>query len=68
MFICLSGRIPPSVDKADDYRHAVEASYCDVFISGDRQLLRSIPRLHHTLLPLDIDELIGTNASGPKLP
>lgn len=58
LFICLvDGRVP-SVDKVDDYRHVIEASYCDVFVSNDNQLLRSIPRLHPTLAALRIDDLV----------
>jgi hypothetical protein len=58
-FICLVNRRVPSVDKVDDYRHVVEASYSDVFVSNDRQLLRSLPRLQPTLVPLALDALVG---------
>jgi hypothetical protein len=35
-----------SSDKDDDFRHVIEASYCDVFVTGDRQLTKAVPRLH----------------------
>jgi hypothetical protein len=58
-FICLSdGRIP-STDKVDDYRHAVEAAYCQVFVSGDKQLLRSLERLNRWLTPLDVETFLA---------
>jgi len=45
----VSGGPGASIDKSDDYRHVIEASYCDVFITGDKQLARSVPRLHPEL-------------------
>lgn len=57
-YICLSdGRIP-SVDKVDDYRHCIEAAYCQVFVSGDRQLLRTVNRLNSGLVPLSVTDLL----------
>jgi hypothetical protein len=38
--------VEPSTDKNDDYRHVIEASYADVFVTGDNQLARTVPRLH----------------------
>jgi hypothetical protein len=55
MFICIKDGRAPSVDKVDDYRHVVEASYCDAFITNDGQLLRSISRLHPSLTPFHVD-------------
>jgi hypothetical protein len=36
-------------DKTDDYRHIIEASYADVFVTGDRQLAQTVPRIHSGL-------------------
>ena len=36
-------------DKTDDYRHVIEASYAELFITGDEQLARTAPRLHPQL-------------------
>ncbi len=38
-----------STDKNDDYRHVIEASYANVFVTGDIQLARTVPRLHPEL-------------------
>ena len=57
MFVCLAHGCAPSVDKVDDWRHVVEASYCDTLITNDAQLLRSMPRLHPTLAPLHVGAL-----------
>ena len=62
-FICLAHGRAPSVDKVDDYRHVVEASYCDVFVSNDGQLLRSVSRLHPTLAPVAVGALLGSTSS-----
>ena len=63
MSICLVNGCAPSKDKVDDYRHIVEASYCDVFISNDSQLLSSISRFHPTLAPLDVGAFIRSISS-----
>ena len=46
-----------SLDKLDDYRHVVEASYADVFVTGDGQLARTVPRIHPGLLVVNWDEV-----------
>jgi hypothetical protein len=38
--------VAPGKDKIDDYRHLIEASYCDVFISDDNQLIKNIPQIN----------------------
>ena len=35
-----------SRDKNDDYRHVIEASYAEVFVTGDDQLARTVVRIH----------------------
>ncbi len=42
-----------STDKNDDYRHVIEASYANVFVTGDDQLARTVPRLHPGLQVLE---------------
>jgi len=36
-FIMISNATRPGKDKLDDYKHCFEASYCDAFITADRQ-------------------------------
>jgi hypothetical protein len=36
-FIMISGGVTPGKDKLDDYKHCFEASYCDAFLTADRQ-------------------------------
>lgn len=56
--ICIMHMTAPSKDKIDDYRHLVEASYCDVFITGDDQLYKTVPRINHVIENLKWDNLI----------
>jgi hypothetical protein len=46
-----------SRDKNDDYRHVIEASYCQALVTGDEQLARTTPRLHPELPIVTWDEL-----------
>ena len=46
-------------DKNDDYRHVIEASYCEALVTGDEQLARTTPRLHPGLLVVTWSELGG---------
>lgn len=38
MLTCIEQNVPPRVDKLDDYRHVIEAAYCDVLVTDDGQL------------------------------
>lgn len=57
--ICIMHGDVPSRDKLDDYRHVIEASYCDVFITNDGQLSRTVPRINPDLSVLLWNELVG---------
>ncbi len=48
-----------SRDKTDDLRHVIEASYSDVFVTGDRQLANTVPSIHPNLRVLTWRELHG---------
>lgn len=61
-YICLAHGTTPSVDKVDDYRHCIESSYCDLFVSNDHQLLRSLERMQPRVAPLAISDLLSTPA------
>lgn len=41
----------------DDYRHVIEASYADVFVTGDSQLARTAPRINPELVVLEWSQL-----------
>lgn len=58
--ICIIHKNIPGRDKLDDYRHIIEASYCDIFITNDRQLSRTIPHINPDLRVLLWDDLVGT--------
>ena len=63
MWICISRRVAPAVDKLDDYRHIIEASYCDALVSGDDQLIRTTPRINPALESLRTPELLAGNVT-----
>lgn len=52
VFIAIVPKVVPSEDKVNDHRHIIEASYCDAFISEDRQLLANVPRINGHLEPI----------------
>jgi hypothetical protein len=56
--ICIIHKDVPSKDKLDDYRHIIEASYCDVFVTNDAQLSRTIPHINPDQTVLLWDELM----------
>jgi hypothetical protein len=47
--ICIIHQDVPGKDKNDDYRHVIEASYCDIFVTEDKQLSRTVPRINPDL-------------------
>ncbi len=47
--ICVTHQNVPGKDKNDDYRHVIEASYCDIFVTDDGQLSRTVPRINPDL-------------------
>ena len=62
MWICISKKACPAFDKLDDYRHIIEASYCDAIITQDRQLLRTVRKINPWLEPLDVTALCTQEA------
>jgi len=58
--ICIIHKDVPGRDKLDDYRHIIEASYCDVFVTNDGQLSRTIPHIDPDQTVLLWDDLVGT--------
>lgn len=59
MWVCISHRVSPAFDKLDDYRHVIEASYCDAIVAGDDQLLRTVPRIQPGLGAIRAADLFG---------
>jgi hypothetical protein len=51
-FIVVVHKTPPATDKVDDHRHIVDASYCDVFVTEENQLLANVPRINSRLKPI----------------
>jgi len=52
VFIAVVHKVPPASDKVDDHRHVIEASYCDAFITEERQLLSNIEFINSNLEPI----------------
>ena len=42
-FIMITKQAKPGMDKLDDYRHMIEASYCAAFVTGDNQQISAAP-------------------------
>jgi len=40
----------PNTDKIDDHRHLIEASYCDVFVTEEKQLVKNVRRINPLLV------------------
>lgn len=57
-FIFIANVCKPNDDKIDDYRHIIEASYCDAFITGDKQLLKTVQVIGPHLNPLPADSVL----------
>ena len=56
-FIQLVQRVVPATDKVDDHRHVIEASYCNVFFTKDRQLLSNVTKINPDLKPMSWDDI-----------
>jgi hypothetical protein len=52
-FLCIIHKVRPGFDKLDDYRHTVEASYCDVLVTGDKQLIHAVKYINPDLTVLE---------------
>jgi hypothetical protein len=57
MFVCITQGAVPRVDKIDDHRHFIEASYCDAIIVQDDQLRRNAKRINPDIKVLSLTEL-----------
>lgn len=57
MFVCITQGAIPRVDKIDDHRHIIEASYCDATVIQDKQLRRNASRINPDLKVLSLANL-----------
>ena len=56
-YICIVHVNTPGFDKLDDYRHVIEGSYCDVFVTGDNQLYKSANKINPNLEVISCNEI-----------
>ena len=47
-----------SVDMIDDYRHIIDASYCNIFLSSDEKQLKAVPHINKDLETLSWSDLL----------
>lgn len=66
-FIFIKHRVKPNDDKLDDYRHIIEATYCDAFVADDNQLLKTVRIISPHLYPLSLAVVLG-NRRGDIVP
>lgn len=59
MLTCIDQRVAPADDKLDDYRHVIEAAYCDVLITDDLQLLAKTSVIHPGLNATTLAQVLG---------
>jgi hypothetical protein len=57
-FIFIANLCKPTDDKFDDYRHIIEASYYDAFVTRDKQLLGTVQAIGPHLNPLSADSVL----------
>jgi hypothetical protein len=55
-FICYAYQKAPGLDKLSDYRHVVDASYCGALLAADGQLLKTVPSICPSLVPLSFED------------
>lgn len=56
-FLCIRNKVRPGFDKLDDYCHAIEASYCDVLVTNDSQLIHAARYINPDLTILRCSDL-----------
>lgn len=56
-FIQLVSKVVPATDKVDDHRHLIEASYCDVFVTQEKQLLNNVQKINPKLKAISWSEI-----------
>ena len=56
-FVAIGQGQIPSFDKVDDFRHVIEASYCDTSVTDDRRLLNQTASINPSLTVLSARSL-----------
>lgn len=59
IFHCLVHRTGAGRDKLGDYRHVVEAAYCEALATADRQLAKTVRRINPHLRTLTFETIWG---------
>ncbi|MCK4233859.1 hypothetical protein KAX75_05490 [candidate division WOR-3 bacterium] len=57
-FILIKYNTQPSMDKIDDYRHIIDSSYSNQFLSDDRQQLKTVEHINKDLVILSWEEVL----------
>ena len=52
VFVAVAHKATAATDKIDDHRHVIDASYCDIFVTEERQLLSNVRKLNPDLEPV----------------
>jgi len=52
VFVAVVHKDVPATDKIDDHRHVIDASYCDVFVTEEKQLLSNVKKINPDLKPV----------------
>ncbi len=61
-------KVVPATDKVDDHRHLIEASYCDVFITQEKQLLNNVQKINPELRAISWSDLVGLTYTAADIP
>lgn len=62
IFIAIVHKNTPATDKVDDHRHIIEASYCDVFVTEEKQLLSNARKINSSLRPMKWSTMATMNS------
>lgn len=62
IFIAIVHKNTPATDKVDDHRHIIEASYCDVFVTEEKQLLSNAGKINSSLRPMKWSTMASMNS------
>lgn len=56
-FICIAHETVPDDDKLDDYRHLIDASYCDAIVLHDNRARSAAPHIAPQLQVLSLEDV-----------
>ena len=58
IFLHITKGTSHSVDMIDDYRHIIDASYCNIFLTADEKQLKAVPHINKDLETLSWSDLL----------